>query len=324
MPLRFTLRQLEYFVAVGEAGSIALAAEKVNVSSPSISAAVSQLEKEFGLQLFVRKHAHGLSLTQAGRQFMAQANVVLEEAGVLNHLSGQILGNVQGPLAVGCLLTFAQMIIPSLRREFEAQYPDVRVTQFERNQAELFDMLRRAEIDVALTYDLDIPADLNFQPLAELSPYALMSETHPLAGQTAVSVEELKDHPMVLLDLPLSSAYFLSFFTQAGIRPHIAERTRDMAVMRGLVANGFGYAIANVRPLTDVAPDGSKLRFVPLKGDVRPMRLGLVTSEGAENVLTVRAFMDHCAQNITQAHIPGMNMGLAPAPAPATTPTPDA
>ena len=49
MPLRFTLRQLEYFVAVGEAGSIALAAEKVNVSSPSISAAVSQLEKEFGL-----------------------------------------------------------------------------------------------------------------------------------------------------------------------------------------------------------------------------------------------------------------------------------
>ena len=66
MPLRFTLRQLEYFVAVGEAGSIALASEKVNVSSPSISAAISQLEEEFGIPLFVRKHAHGLSLSQAG------------------------------------------------------------------------------------------------------------------------------------------------------------------------------------------------------------------------------------------------------------------
>ncbi|RUU06854.1 LysR family transcriptional regulator, partial [Mesorhizobium sp. M6A.T.Ca.TU.002.02.2.1] len=61
MPLRFTLRQLEYFVAVGEAGSIAKAAEQVNVSPPSISASIAQLETEFGVQLFVRKHSHGLS-----------------------------------------------------------------------------------------------------------------------------------------------------------------------------------------------------------------------------------------------------------------------
>lgn len=314
MPLRFTLRQLEYFVAVGEAGSIALAAEKVNVSSPSISAAVAQLESEFGIQLFVRRHAHGLSLTQAGRQFMEQARTVLNEANALNRLAGDILGNVQGPLSVGCLLTFAQMIVPSLRREFEALYPDVRIRQFERNQLELFDMLRGAEIDVALTYDMNIPSDLSFLPLAELAPYALVADTHPLAHLPAVSVEELKEHPMVLLDLPISSDYFLSFFSRAGIRPLIAERTRDMAVMRSLVANGYGYCIANVRPLIDTAPDGRKLRYIPLVGDVRPMRLGLVTSEGAENVLTVKAFMDHCAQQITNDHIPGMNMGLAQAP----------
>ena len=48
MPLRFSLRQLEYFVAVGEAGSIAVASEKVHVSSPSISSALRQLETSFG------------------------------------------------------------------------------------------------------------------------------------------------------------------------------------------------------------------------------------------------------------------------------------
>ena len=57
MPLRFTLRQLEYFVAVGEAGVHRPAAANVNVSSPSISAAIAQLETEFGIQLFVRRHA---------------------------------------------------------------------------------------------------------------------------------------------------------------------------------------------------------------------------------------------------------------------------
>ena len=87
-----------------------------------------------------------------------------------------------------------------------------------------------------------------------------------------------------------------------------------MAVTRSLVANGFGYSIANVRPLTDTAPDGRKLRFVPLAGNLRPLRLGLVTSEGAENVLTVRAFMDHCAEKISDDQIPGMNMQLARLP----------
>ena len=67
-PLRYTLRQLEYFVAVGEAGSIARAAQRINVCSPSISTAIAQLEQEFGLPLFVRQHAQGLSLTQAGRE----------------------------------------------------------------------------------------------------------------------------------------------------------------------------------------------------------------------------------------------------------------
>ncbi|MGB0505954.1 MAG: LysR substrate-binding domain-containing protein [Pikeienuella sp.] len=309
MPLRFTLRQLEYFVAVGEAGSIAQAADDVNVSSPSISSAVAQMEGEFGLQLFVRKHAHGLSLTQAGRLFLVQAKKVLAEAGTLNQLASEISGNVQGPLAVGCLLTFAQLMAPYLRREFEARYPDVHVSQLEEHQSELFDLLRRAKIDIALTYDLDIPADLAFLPLAELPPYALLAESHPLAHLPTVSAELLKDHPMVLLDLPHSADYFLSFFARCGFKPNIAERTRDMAVMRSLVANEFGYSIANIRPLTDTAPDGRKLRFVPITTEVRPLQMGLVTSEGAENVLTVKAFIDHCRQHVSAEKIPGMNMG---------------
>ena len=309
MPLRFTLRQLEYFVAVGEAGSIAQASEKVNVSSPSISAAVAQLEREFGLPLFVRKHAHGLSLTQAGRQFLVQARAVLAEAEALNRLASDISGNVQGPLAVGCLLTFAQFVLPRLRRRFLTRYPDVAFRQFELDQMAIFERLRRAELDIALTYDLQIPADLTFVALTELHPHALLGEAHPLADQASVSLEALTDHPMILLDLPLSSQYFLSLFEQIGVKPMIAERTRDMSVMRGLVANGFGYGIANLRPSNDLSPDGLPLKFVPLSGGVRPMRLGLVMAEGAQNVLTVRAFIEHCRADVAEGALPGLAVG---------------
>ena len=305
MALRFTLRHLEYFVAVGEAGSIAQASEKVNVSSPSISAAVAQLEREFGLPLFVRKHAHGLSLTQAGRQFLTQARKVLTEAEALNRLAGDISGNVQGPLSIGCLISFAQVLLPPLRRRFETEYSDVSITQREMHQMEIFDKLRRAEIDVALSYDLDIPADLEFIPLRRLPPYVMVGEAHPLAQKSVVSLEDLNGQPMILLDLPHSSDYFLSFFHKTGIKPNVAERTRDLAVLRGMVANGFGYSIANMRLHSDLSPAGRRLKFIPLSGNVRHLRMGLVLAEGTKNILTVRAFIEHCAALVAEWEFPG-------------------
>ena len=306
--LGYTLRQLEYFVAVGETGSIAAASDKVNVSSPSISAAIAHLEAVFGLPLFVRQHAQGLSLTSGGRRMLEQARTVLREADALMDLSGDISGLVRGPLAVGCLLTFAQVVLPPVRRSFQNAYPEVRVEQQELNQADIFSFLRRAEIDVALTYDLDLPADLTFEPLIELPPYAIVSEDHELAGRKTVAVEDLLGLPMVLLDLPFSAEYFLSFFTRIGAKPVIAERTRDMAVMRGLVANGFGYSLANVRLLSDVSPDGKPLKFIPLEGDARPMRLGLLMAEGAGSASVVRAFVEHCKARVTPDHLPGLKI----------------
>ncbi len=298
MPLHFTLRQLEYFVAVGEAGSIAKAAEQINVSPPSISASIAQLEKEFGLQLFVRKHSHGLSLTPGGRVFLKEAARLLKSAEALHDVASDIAEKVRGPLAVGCLLTFAQILLPSLRREFENTYPEVRVRQFERHQGQLFEMLQRGEIDVALTYDLELSQDMLFEPLVRVPAYVLLPEGHKFAGKSSITIEELADEPMVLLDLPHSREYFLSAFQNKGIRPNIAERTGDIAVMRSLVANGFGYGIANMRPLHTLSPDGKPLVFVPLAGDPRPLTMGLALPSTDYRTQTVQAFIEHCRRYV--------------------------
>lgn len=299
MALRYTLRQLEYFVAVGETGSIAAASQQVNVSSPSISAAISQLEEELGVTLFVRYHAQGLTPTPAGRTLLDHAQMVLRQAAALRDLAGDLSGSVRGPLAIGCLSTFAQMIVPGLRRSFIEQHSQVRIAQIEADQAELFSLMRQSKIDLALTYDLDLPDDLRFFPIIELPPLVAMSDSHPLANLAEVSVQQLAPYPMVLLDLPLSSNYFLSFFAKAKLRANIVERTRDMAVMRSLVANDFGYSIVNVRPLNDVAPDGKSMRFVPLSDNPRPMKLGLLMGEGTERTQLHKAFVDHARTWIT-------------------------
>lgn len=303
MPLRFTLRQLEYLVAVGECGSISQAAERLSVSPPSISTSIAQLEAEFGFPIFVRKHAQGMSLTRDGRVFLAEAQAVLCDADRLNDLANDITGRVRGPFKVGCLQTFAQIVLPQLRRSFVDRYTEIEFQQTEAHQMALIEMLRNADIDIALTYDLSIPADLVFVELATLPPYLVFPEAHPLAGRESVALAEVAPYPMVLLDLPLSSDYFLALFAAAGARPNIVERTRDLPIAQSLVANGFGYTIANIPPVTDLSPDGHRLRFVPLTAPVRPLRMGLVHAGGGASFSKARAFVAHCRENLSTSII---------------------
>lgn len=321
MQTRFTLRQLEYLVAVGRFGSITLAAQHLSVSPPSISNAIAQIEVEFGLPMFVRKHAQGMALTQSGRALMAQAAKVLEAAKGLSNLADQHKGTVRGALNIGCLLTFAQIIIPRLRKAFSLAYPDVVFHQFQAHQMGLIEGLRDASLDIALTYDLAIPADLNFVELAVLPPFAVLSEAHPLASRPSLTIADLAPFAMILLDLPLSAAYFLSFFEQAGLAPRIVERVQDMAVLHSLVGNDFGYSIINIKPLTNMSPDGKPLRFVPLTGPLKPMRMGLLCTPGAESSLTVKAFVDLCTQLLDADVLSQVTM-REPAPQRALTPAP--
>ncbi|MBI1385473.1 MAG: LysR family transcriptional regulator [Rhizobiales bacterium] len=306
MPVRFTFRQLEYFVAVGEAGSIARAAEMCNVSAPSISTAIQQLEQELGVSLFVRRHAQGLSLTTGGRQLLAAAKELLAEAEALASLAGDITERVGGLINIGCLTTFAQLVLPGVRRSFQALHPDVRIRQFDRHQSQIIDMLQRGEIDIALTYDLEIPQDVGFEPLIELPPFALLAADDPLAERETIGLGELASLPLILLDLPLSRDYFLSMFRQLGLSPTIAERTGDYPLVRSMVANGLGYSLGNVRPISNLAPDGRAIRYVRLSDRLRPMRLGLATAEGGRRARNVEAFAQHCRRVITPQDTPGL------------------
>lgn len=305
MPLRFTFRQLEYLVAVGDAGTIALAAQRINVSSPSISAAISQLEAEFGTQLFVRHHAQGLSLTPGGQRIFNEAKRILDSAGALNDLASDIADRARGPIGVGSLITIAPLISAAVRRSFEVAYPDAAVSLREGHQVDLLRMLGRAEIDVAITYDLEIPKDIAFEPLVAMPPYVMLARNHPLADRDALSLADLAREPMVLLDIPLSRDYFLSMFQAAGIRPIIAERTGDMSVSRSLVANGFGFGLINIRTKTALAPDGEPLAFLPLTGDHRPMILGLATKRSEHRSRIVSAFHEHVKTLADTNGLPG-------------------
>jgi DNA-binding transcriptional LysR family regulator len=303
--MRFTLRQLEYFVATGEAGSLTLASERISISPPSISAAIAHLEAELGIQLFIRHHARGLSLTPGGEEFLRNAKALLHQADELQATASELSSEVAGKLAIGCLVTLYPHVIPALVHSFHARFPRARVRVTAADQEMLFARLRRGEITLAITYDLDIPSDIQFSPLAELPPYAFFAADHPLAGRRSIALHELVEEPLILLDLPLSRDYFMSLFFHSGLRPRVEAEFEQLEVIRSLVARGGCYGLANVRPKNHASLDGRLLSYVSLEGDHRVLSAGIASLRAYRQTRMAAAFADLCGALVQGGALPG-------------------
>lgn len=305
--MRFTLRQLEYFVAAADAGSVTDAALSIPVAQSSVSAAITQLEAALGVQLLIRHHAQGISPTAEGRQFLARARALLHDADELERFASELTAELSGALHLGCLITIAPLVTPRLGQAFRDLHPAVSIEMVEGGQADLTAGLRTGHLSVALTYDLDLTDDLIFTPLASLPPRAVFAADHPLARQESVSFEELAPEPLVLLDLPHSRDYFRGLFASAGVQPTIAHRSLQPEVIRTMVANHFGYSIINARPQVDVALDGRPLATCPIAGTPRPMILGLARLAKLRPTRLVGAFEQHCREAIATGTVPGLS-----------------
>jgi len=306
LPVQFTLKQLAYFVAAGEAGSILRAAENIHVSQPSISNAIGHLEDVFQIQLFIRHHAQGMSLTTAGSQIMDQAKALLRDADELKSFAGKLSDQVFGSINVGCFIPLAPIVTPELCHGFMLSHDGVEVNVSEGNQAELLSKLKKGAIDLALTYNLLLESDISFTPLVELKPYALLAADHPLANKKNISLTNLAEEKFILLDLPLSDSYFMSLFDSHNLKPDIYARTRHIEVQRALVAKGYGYSLANVRPVNQKSLDGSELRYIPLSGYNPGLTLGIATLANIKKTIVVDIFSQFCHEQISIEKIPGM------------------
>lgn len=304
--MRYTLRQIEYFIATAETGSITLASERLNISQPSISTAITHLETELQTQLFVRHHAKGLSLTPAGRLMLVEAKQLVEQAENIYTVASEVNDKIRGQLSLGCMVTLASMIMPELSHSFTSAFPETRIIQTVSDHEELLEKLQHAEIDVALSYDLLIPEGFDFVPLATLPPHILVAEAHPFARYSSISLDELVDAPLILLDLPISREYFLGLFAKSGIEPTIVMRSAYQDIIRTMVANGYGYTIANVRPRSQLAMDGRPVVRVPISGGQKPMVIGVITLSQNRKSRLIEMFQQHCQSFVSDAYIPGM------------------
>src|SRR6266478_7268417 len=109
----FTLRQLQYVIAVAETMSFRRAAERCNVSQPSLSAQVAEIEAALGVTLFERDR-RGVLVTAAGQELVARARRVLVEANDLTESANRFIDPLAGTLRIGVIPTIAPYLLPAI------------------------------------------------------------------------------------------------------------------------------------------------------------------------------------------------------------------
>lgn len=244
--MRFTLKQLRYFDAALRNGSIARAAEDMNISQSSITAAIDVIEQCIGTDLFRRIPAKGLVPTPAGTQVGARVAAFLDQTRLFESDLMSLAGDPTGTLRMACYAPSAPYVLPPLLKRIAQTYPDIRIDLTEGDLHSIDDLLKSGAVDMALTYRHAEPDDRSFAPLFQARPWAILPVAAPLAARRSVSMAELAPLPMVVLDLPGATEYFLGLFDALGLTPNVAHRTKSSSVLRGLVASDLGYSILNI------------------------------------------------------------------------------
>lgn len=240
--MRISLRLLRYFAAAAETGSTTAAARQLNVSQPSISVAIRELEALFEEALFARDAGTKMALTRFGARKLAEARQLLIAANAFEADDGGDAAS--GEVHIGVFTTLAPVYLPVLLRIARIRFPNLTVRFVEGNLVELEEWLHSSRIELALTYDVGLPAEIELEPLASLRPYALVPNASRLAKtRGGISLYELAKEPLILIDLPHSREFLMAPFWQCGLAPEVRYRATSIELVRSMVANGLGVSL---------------------------------------------------------------------------------
>jgi DNA-binding transcriptional LysR family regulator len=253
------------------------------------------------VQLLVRHHARGISLTPAGRELLVESRRLLASAADLRAAAQGLGTSLSGTLSIGCFQVVAPYLLPELLAAAAEKLPKLHLQTTEVDLADLAEGVANGTFEIGIGYDLVEDPRLRRWPLFTLPPYVLMSGSHPFATREHVDLAELADEPMVLLDLPHSRDYFQSVFTAAGVTPTIRYRSTTVETCRALVGRGLAYCVLNLRAAVSTALDGHEVSVVPISGDPPGLTVVLLDAVAARPTRRAGVVADLCRNLFAKA-----------------------
>lgn len=237
-------RQLEYFLAVVDGGSVTSAAAALHVSQPTVSVALRVLEKEFGGQLFERT-PNGLAVAAAGRALVGPARQILRDFSIAKESVRDVLGLTGGSLDIGAIPAVASGWLLDRLAAFRRAYPEVGLRVFAEIEDEVIAAgVRNGEYNIGLTVSQPDTSGLSTREVGEQVLQALLPPGAPKPGHP-IAIEELAGMDLVTLhrNRSRSRRWLDARLAERGLRPRIRVELGSTDAIVPLVAEGAGYAL---------------------------------------------------------------------------------
>ncbi|MEZ5277686.1 MAG: LysR substrate-binding domain-containing protein [Opitutaceae bacterium] len=238
------LRQLRYFVAVAEAGTISRAADRIFLTQPALSRQIKALEEEIGQCLLERK-AHSIELTPAGETMLQEAKELLARA---DHLLERVkAAGKEIRLRIGYAPTLAAGLLSPAVESFRQTHPDARVDLFDRSTEEMLSGLKSGELDAVVTVKgADTSAGVDWTTLIR-SPWRLaMGRGHPLAGRRSIEPADLEGESLLAFaqrDYPEYWELLAEWLRAHRLRPRIEAEYDGGESLVTAIESGLGIAM---------------------------------------------------------------------------------
>lgn len=238
------LLHLRYFVELAHTKHFTRAAERLCITQPSLSHAITQLETELGVPLFERS-GRSTALTRFGEQFLTCAQQTLStlDEGVD---ALQRVARGEGLIRLGLLRTLGVDFVPGLAARYLRENPD-RNLRFTFNTGvtqQLLEGLTARRFDLVFCSQPPARLQLTAVPVSRQDLVLIVPRAHPLAALHAVDLAETLPYPQVYFS-PGSGMRDVvdGLFAQIGGSPQIAYETEEDQVIAGLVSQGFGISV---------------------------------------------------------------------------------
>jgi DNA-binding transcriptional LysR family regulator len=278
--LKFDLRDLELFVAVADAGSIARAAERSHTVASAVSKRISDLEDGFGTALLARG-AKGVELTTAGHALLVRARVLLHQATQLEDEMRRHASGARGYVRVFANISAIVEFLPGALATFAEGHPDIHVHLEEHVSSAIATAVADNSADLGIVSELPMIDGLTTVPFRNDELVLVMPAGHPLANRSSISFAAIADQPFVGLHAGSSLHRLLTrAAVDAGTALNWRIHVTSFDAACAMVAGGLGLSVVP-RGATSAYIRSLSLASVPLSDAWATRQLFLCVRAGA-------------------------------------------
>lgn len=261
------IKQITYFMAVVQEGSYSRAAEKIQVSQPTLSISIKKLEEELGVKLFYsfnrtqRLTDEGLRLLKGSKQLLNIYQKTIEDVQVTNEQSAGAFTLGLSPLFGAC---FFGDLIPS----FSDTYPNIKIDMIEDGAYKIDQLIADGKVDIAVTLNTERLVAFESCHFSTQRNVAVLHKSHPLASAQTITVSELREDPFAIFNQDFILHHqIMSACHIAGFHPKIALLSSQWDFMVEIASRNRGISILP-KPVLDKHPD-PHVSCVPLVDEMK-------------------------------------------------------